>query len=169
MSGIIGRPVGKGSGVIGAEGRIGQTCALSKTSGTGSVSGDQYLTGYTTILNTAPDLFTPVSTGITVTFAAVYFVKVSVYISVKTGNSDNYVQQGLAHSGNTRDDRIYQIMSAEGDYGGHRQCAFLSNVIDLVAGRTYGLWSGIQDGSRNINGATDNMMTGITITYMSEL
>ena len=37
MSGIVGRASGKGPGIIGAEGRIGQTCALSLTGGTGSV------------------------------------------------------------------------------------------------------------------------------------
>ena len=169
MSGIVGRASGKGSGIVGAEGRIGQTCALSLSGGTGSVSGDQYLTTYTTILNTAPDLFTPATNGITVNKTAVYFVKISVYISVKTGNSDNYVQLGLAYNANTRDDRVYQIFSAEGDTGGHRQACFASNVINLTAGRTYGLYSGIQDGSRNINGSTDSMISGITLTYMNEV
>ena len=169
MSGFIGRAGTKSAGIVGAEGRIGQTCALSMTSGTGSVSGDRYLTGYTTILNTAPEIFTPATNGITIAFSAVYFVKISVYISVKTGNSDNYVQLGLAYNANTRDDRVYQIFSAEGDTGGHRQACFASNVINLTKGRTYGLYSGIQDGSRNINGSTDSMITGITLTYMNEV
>ena len=168
MSGIIGRASGHGSGIVGAEGRIGQTCTLSWSSSLSNSSGLQHLTGYTTIIYTAPEMYTPVSTGITVKYAAVYFVKISIYISVKTGSASNYTQNGLAHSGNTRDDRVYCIFSADGSYGGHRQTIFASNVIDLVAGRTYGLWNSIQDGNRNINGATDNCMTGITLTYMSE-
>ena len=87
MSGIVGRSSGYGSGIVGAEGRIGQTCTLSWSGSLSNASGQQNLTGYSTIVNTAPDIYTPVSTGITVKYAAVYFVKISIYIAVKTGSA----------------------------------------------------------------------------------
>ena len=64
------------------------------------------------------------------------------------------MQLGLAYNANTRDDRVYQIFSAEGDTGGHRQACFASNVINLTAGRTYGLLSSQASGTRNIPDST---------------
>ena len=170
MSGIIGRAGNRsGTQIIGAEGRIGQTCAASLTSAVGASSSQVNMTGYTQLVNTAPDMFSVGTNGISITHSAVYFVKISVYISVKTGNADGYVQNGLMYDATTRDDRCYSIFAANGTYGGHRQTTFASNIIDLLSTRVYGIWNAVQDGNRNINGSTDSMISGITLTYMNEV